>query len=151
MCWCLVMPVRLSLVFFSLVCILPIRVWRLDSTPTVHPDSFRCDHDFHSVLVGGRKKRRPAHRIQLTAQQILEKKISNSEVSSVDCTWLGDASSFSPGVFSPMSLPTRLVHLLGVTEQNAAPPGINVEQPDARQVVCGALLLQTGRAHLETH
>lgn len=56
MCWCLVMPVRLSLVFFSLVCILPFRVWRLDSTPTVHPDSFRCDHDFHSVLVGGRKK-----------------------------------------------------------------------------------------------
>lgn len=151
MCWCLVMPVRLSLVFFSLVCILPFRVWRLDSTPTVHPDSFRCDHDFHSVLVGGRKKRRPAHRIQLTAQQILEKKISNSEVSSVDCTWLGDASSFSLGVFSPMSLPTRLVHLLGVTEQNAAPPGINVEQPDAWQVVCGALLLQTGRAHLETH
>lgn len=54
-------------------------------------------------------------------------------------------------VFPPMRLPFRLIHLLGVIVQKAALPEINAEQPDAWQAVCGALLLQTGRAHLETH
>ncbi|MED6290671.1 hypothetical protein CHARACLAT_015663, partial [Characodon lateralis] len=98
------------------------------------------------------------HCIQFTAQnkkKKVEKKNHAEEkeprVSKVECTWFCNISSLPPGVnFHRCACPFVLIHLLGVTERKAALPEMNAEYPDAWQAVCGALL-QTGRAHLETH
>lgn len=128
--------------FFTLVCILPSHVWRLSSTPTVHPDSLRSWSrlPFQSYYGGERRKKKKtqsgAHRIQLTAQQILEDENKReSEVS--------DAVQFHPPecVFSPTCPLHSTSPPVGKgLDWAQSKPEINVERPDAWQAVCRALL-----------
>ncbi len=84
--------------FLCLICILPSHFWRFDSISTVHPDSvsFLSRLPF-GLIWGGKKTQTGAHHIQLTAQQILETRISDSEVFSVNNSWFSEASNSPPG------------------------------------------------------
>ena len=118
--------------------------WDLVVLPLYIQTRSALDHDFHSSLIMGGKEKKTqsgAHRIQLTAQQILEDENKRERERE-----RGEKKrSFRLRPVSPpgcVFTSTRLIHLLvgGWIGHKAEPPEINVERPDAWQAVCRALL-----------